>query len=81
MEIFLKRTGCKSWGGAKLNEASKLMEAALKKAGVPVETLYYDQEGHGFYQQAHKVEYYTRLLAFLNRYLGGAQAGGSATAK
>lgn len=53
---------------------SKRMEQALRKAGVPVETLYYDTEGHGFYTQAHQREYYTRLLAFLARALGGAQA-------
>lgn len=29
-------------------EHSKKMEAALKKAGVPVETLYVPTEGHGF---------------------------------
>lgn len=55
-------------------EHSKMMEQALRKAGVPVETLYYDTEGHGFYQQTHRAEYYTRLLAFLARHLGGAVA-------
>lgn len=53
---------------------SKLMEAALRKAGVPVETLYYDTEGHGFYVEAHQREYYTKLLAFLSRSLGGQPA-------
>lgn len=53
---------------------SEMMELALKKAGVPVETLYYDNEGHGFYLEAHRREYYTRLLAFLGRHLGGAVA-------
>jgi dipeptidyl aminopeptidase/acylaminoacyl peptidase len=56
---------------------SKAMEAALKKAGVPVETLYYDTEGHGFYLEKHQREYYTRLLAFLGKYLGGATARAS----
>lgn len=55
-------------------EHTKMMERALKSAGVPVETLYYDSEGHGFYTQEHRKEYYTRLLAFLNRSLGGATA-------
>jgi dipeptidyl aminopeptidase/acylaminoacyl peptidase len=66
-------------------EHSKLMEKALRSAGVPVETLYYPTEGHGFYVEAHKREYYTRLLAFLSRYLGGAvatpSAGAAASAK
>ncbi|MFC5577473.1 alpha/beta hydrolase family protein [Lysobacter niabensis] len=55
-------------------EHSRLMEQALKKAGVPVESLYYDTEGHGFYTQEHQREFYTRLLAFLSRHLGGATA-------
>jgi len=46
------------------------MAAALKKAGVPVETLYESTEGHGFYTLAHRREYYTRLLAFLDRNIG-----------
>lgn len=55
-------------------EHSEMMERALKKAGVPVETLYYPNEGHGFYKEEHRREYYTRLLAFLSRHLGGATA-------
>ncbi|WMJ68284.1 S9 family peptidase [Stenotrophomonas sp. 24(2023)] len=56
------------------------MEAALKKAGTPVESLYYKTEGHGFYAQEHRREYYTRLLAFLSRSLGGATAADAAAA-
>jgi len=55
-------------------EHSKRMEKALKKAGVPVETLYYPNEGHGFYTEEHRREYYTQLLDFLGRHLGGAAA-------
>ena len=51
-----------------------MMESALRKAGVPVETLYYDTEAHGFYTEEHKQEFYTRLLAFLSRSLGGSLA-------
>lgn len=52
-----------------------VMEAALRKAKVPVETLYYKTEGHGFYQPEHQQAYYTKLLAFLDRYIGsGAKA-------
>ncbi|HUH90271.1 MAG TPA: S9 family peptidase [Lysobacter sp.] len=57
---------------------SKMMERALRNAGVPVETLYYDNEGHGFYLEASRREYYTRLLAFLARHLGGAEAATTA---
>ena len=53
---------------------TKMMEQALRKAGVPVETLYYPNEGHGFYVEAHQLAYYTRLLAFLSRHLGGKVA-------
>jgi dipeptidyl aminopeptidase/acylaminoacyl peptidase len=53
-------------------EHSRMMERALQKAGVPVETLYFDTEGHGFYLPEHRREFYTKLLAFLSRNLGGA---------
>lgn len=53
---------------------SEMMEKALRNAGVPVETLYYKTEGHGFYLEEHRREYYTRLLAFLGRHLGGSVA-------
>ena len=49
---------------------SKKMEAALRAAGTPVETLYYDNEGHGFYLEDHKLTYYKQLLAFLDRHIG-----------
>ncbi|MEE9876246.1 MAG: prolyl oligopeptidase family serine peptidase [Stenotrophomonas maltophilia] len=52
-------------------EHTERMEAALKRAGTPVESLYYKTEGHGFYTQAHRSEYYGKLLAFLSRSLGG----------
>jgi dipeptidyl aminopeptidase/acylaminoacyl peptidase len=53
---------------------SERMEKALKAAGVPVETLYVRTEGHGFYTEANQRTYYTRLLDFLSRHLGGAKA-------
>ncbi|MEO6103488.1 MAG: S9 family peptidase [Pseudoxanthomonas sp.] len=53
---------------------SEKMEAALKKAGVPVETLYYRTEGHGFYTIEHQREFYTKLLDFLDRNIGPAAA-------
>ncbi|QSX80128.1 S9 family peptidase [Lysobacter solisilvae] len=59
-------------------EHSRMMEAALKKADKPVEALYYETEGHGFYTQEHQREYYTRLLAFFARHLGGAPAASAA---
>jgi len=62
---------------------SEMMEKALRNAGVPVETLYYRTEGHGFYLEEHRREYYTRLLAFLAKNIGGsvaATSGGTAAA-
>ncbi|MBJ7574840.1 S9 family peptidase [Luteimonas sp. MC1828] len=58
-------------------EHSRRMEKALVAAGVPVQTLYYATEGHGFYVEENRREYYTRLLAFLGAHLGGATAGPS----
>ena len=57
---------------------SRMMERSLREAGVAVETLYYDNEGHGFYVPEHRREYYTRLLAFLAHSLGGEVATVSA---
>ncbi|WP_295861576.1 S9 family peptidase [uncultured Xanthomonas sp.] len=59
-------------------EHTRKMEAALKRAGVPVETLYVATEGHGFYTEEHRREFYTQLLAFLSKSLGGAQAAPAA---
>lgn len=55
-------------------EHTEKMERALKAAGVPVEAIYYRNEGHGFYVDANRKDYYTRLLAFLAQHLGGAPA-------
>lgn len=60
---------------------TKKMEAALRRAGSPVESLYYKSEGHGFYTPEHQREYYTRLLAFLSRSLGGQTATSSTPAQ
>ncbi len=53
---------------------TKKMERALKAAGVPVESLYYPTEGHGFYTPSRRLAYYTQLLDFLSRQIGGAKA-------
>ena len=55
-------------------EHSHRMERALRQAGVPVETLYYDTEGHGFYVDAHRVEFQQRVLGFLGRHIGPKDA-------
>jgi dipeptidyl aminopeptidase/acylaminoacyl peptidase len=53
-------------------EQSEKMEKALRAAGVPVETLYIRTEGHGFFVEEHRRQFYDRLLAFLDRNIGGA---------
>lgn len=53
---------------------TETMEAALRRAGVPVETLYFRTEGHGFHDEQRRIEYYSKLLDFLSRHLGGAKA-------
>ncbi|MBB6598641.1 prolyl oligopeptidase family serine peptidase [Luteimonas sp. MC1825] len=55
-------------------EHTQNMERALKTAGVPVEAHYYASEGHGFYKPENNRDYYTKLLDFLSRHLGGSKA-------
>jgi dipeptidyl aminopeptidase/acylaminoacyl peptidase len=50
------------------------MEQALKQAGAAPEVLYFPTEGHGFYTQAHRQEFYAKLLDFLSRNIGGEKA-------
>jgi dipeptidyl aminopeptidase/acylaminoacyl peptidase len=50
---------------------SEAMEKALRNAGKYVETLYFPTEGHGFAKKENNLEYYARLLTFLNRNIGG----------
>lgn len=52
-------------------EHTQAMERALKAAGVPVESLYYETEGHGFVLLKNQFEYYGKLLNFFSRHLGG----------
>ena len=59
-------------------EHTEKMERALKQAGVPVEALYYRTEGHGFYTREHQREFYTKLLAFLDRNIGKVESSGAA---
>ncbi|PBS13564.1 peptidase S9 [Lysobacteraceae bacterium NML93-0792] len=55
-------------------EHTRRMERALRAAGVPVDTLYVANEGHGFYKPENRRAFYTRLLAFLAGHLGGDTA-------
>ena len=57
---------------------SKAMARALRNAGKPVDTLYFDSEGHGFYTEEHRRAFYTKLLDFLADNVGGARAARNA---
>jgi dipeptidyl aminopeptidase/acylaminoacyl peptidase len=46
------------------------MRAALIRAGRPPEWFLAPNEGHGFYDTANRTEFYQRLEAFLDRYIG-----------
>ena len=48
--------------------------AAVKKKGVPVEYIVFEDEGHGFVKKENEIEGYTAVLAFLDKYLKGEAA-------
>jgi hypothetical protein len=58
---------------------SEKMERVLRAAGVPIETLYVRTEGH--YTQEHQRAFYTQLLEFLGRNIGGGQGGTTAASR
>jgi dipeptidyl aminopeptidase/acylaminoacyl peptidase len=59
---------------------SERMEKALRAAGVPVETLFIRTEGHGFFVEDHRKQFYNQLLGFLDKNIGsGAAAGAGAS--
>ncbi len=49
---------------------AKNLRAAMDAANVEYEWLYEPDEGHGFYDLDHRLNFYTNLLAFLNRHIG-----------
>ncbi|MGJ8593392.1 MAG: S9 family peptidase [Aquaticitalea sp.] len=48
--------------------------AGVKKNGVPVEYVLFDDEGHGFVKKENQIEAYSRVLKFLDTYLKNDQA-------
>lgn len=52
---------------------TRMMERSLREAGVPVEAMYFKNEGHGYFLPENRRKYYTALLGFLARHLGGAE--------
>ncbi|UCE40591.1 MAG: S9 family peptidase [Candidatus Aminicenantes bacterium] len=49
-------------------ESDEIVEA-VKKNGVPVEYIVFDDEGHGFVIKKNQIEGYSAVLAFLDKYL------------
>lgn len=48
--------------------------AAVKKNGVPVEYVIFEDEGHGFLKKENQIEGYGKVLAFLDKYLKQEEA-------
>jgi dipeptidyl aminopeptidase/acylaminoacyl peptidase len=48
---------------------SERMLDALRKAGKPVDWVPYAEEGHGFFYDENRIDYYRRVEAFLARHL------------
>ena len=49
--------------------------AAVKKNGVPVEYVAFDDEGHGFTKKKNQIEGWSAILKFLDKYLRGPDKG------
>jgi dipeptidyl aminopeptidase/acylaminoacyl peptidase len=60
---------------------TEMMEKALRKAGTPVEAVYYPTEGHGFYKLENEREFYGKLLSFFQKHIGGRTPVVAAPAK
>jgi len=53
-------------------ESDEIVEA-VKKNGVPVEYIVFDDEGHGFVNKDNEIKGYKAILVFLNKYLKGEE--------
>jgi len=53
-------------------ESDEIVEG-VKKNGVPVEYVVFDDEGHGFVKKENEIEAYGRILKFLDQYLKGKE--------
>ena len=49
---------------------TELMRDALLRAGRKVDAKIYDNEGHGFFIDANRLDFYTRMLSFLDSNIG-----------
>jgi dipeptidyl aminopeptidase/acylaminoacyl peptidase len=53
-------------------EAAQVVDI-LKKEGRTVDAVYYPQEGHGFMKREDQIDEITRMVAWFDKYLKGAQ--------
>ncbi|WP_105253530.1 alpha/beta hydrolase family protein [Pseudoalteromonas sp. T1lg75] len=53
---------------APIEQAESLIEA-LKKAKHPYQYVLLEDEGHGFYNESHRLHYYQQVMAFLDQHL------------
>jgi dipeptidyl aminopeptidase/acylaminoacyl peptidase len=53
-------------------ESDEIVDA-VKKKGIPVEYVLFDDEGHGFIKKENEIKGYTRVIEFLDRYLKGEE--------
>ena len=56
-------------------EHARELMAKLKAAGIEAEYMEKANEGHGFYKEENRVDFYKALLAFLDRHIGAGAAG------
>jgi dipeptidyl aminopeptidase/acylaminoacyl peptidase len=56
---------------------TEMMRDALQRAGKQVDAKIYANEGHGFFIDADILDFYARMLAFLDRNIGAGSAGGA----
>ena len=56
------------------------LHMALQKLGIAHEYLYERTEGHGFYDEVHRTQMYTKLLEFLDKNIGAGASEGKAAA-
>jgi dipeptidyl aminopeptidase/acylaminoacyl peptidase len=53
-------------------EAAQVVDI-LKREGRTVDAVYYPQEGHGFMKREDQIDEITRMVAWFDKYLKGAQ--------
>ena len=58
-----------------LQAESDEIVAGVRKNGVPVEYVLFEDEGHGFVKKENQITAYSKILEFLDVYLKGEEEG------